>query len=219
MAKIKAVVFDLDGTLLNTLDDLYVATNHILEQYGMPLRTKAEVRQFLGDGGAKLIQRAVPAGTPDEVVQQVFADWRAYYAAHSLEYTGPYKNVPAGLMALKERGIKMAVVSNKIEPAVESLRRYFFIDTIDVAVGDVPGRPIKPAPDGTLAALAKLGVDPAEALFVGDSDVDYQTGKNAGMDALCVSWGFRDKDYLLAHGVDKVLDTAEEVFGYILERA
>ncbi len=218
MVKIKAVVFDLDGTLLNTLDNLHAATNHVLARYAMPPRTKAEVRRFVGDGGAKLIQRAVPAGTSQELTDRVFADWRVYYGAHSLESTAPYPGIAEGLRALKDRGVRMAVVSNKIEPAVESLRQHFFADTVDVAVGDVPGRPVKPAPDGTLAALARLGVAPAEALFVGDSDVDYQTGKNAGMMTLTAAWGYRDRDFLLAQGVEAVADTPTEAFTYILER-
>ena len=218
MPTIRAVIWDLDGTLLNTLQDLTDAVNFALHEAGYPPRTLDEVRTFVGNGVPKLIERAVPAGTAAADIQRVLALFRPYYAAHNADATVPYPGIPEGLQALHEAGVAMAVVSNKLEPAVEALRQRFFPDTIALAVGDVPARPVKPAPDGTLLALESLGVAPEEALFVGDSEVDVLTARHAGVPCLAVSWGFRSRTVLEAQGADAVADTPAEAFAYIRRR-
>jgi phosphoglycolate phosphatase len=218
MTKIKAVVFDLDGTLLNTLDDLAAAVNHALDAHGMPTRTVDEVRRFVGNGVAKLIERAVPAGTDAATQQAVFDTFRAYYVEHSLDTTAPYDGILPALARLKTAGIAMAVVSNKLEEATAALCQHFFGDLIAIAIGDVPDRPRKPAPDGTLAALARLGVTPDEAIFVGDADTDVLTAKNTGLPCLGVTWGFRDADILRAAGATHLIDTPVQLADYILNR-
>ncbi len=216
MKTIRAVLFDLDGTLLNTLDDLAAAVNIALGAYEMPERTLAEVRAFVGHGVANLISRAVPAGTDAATTAQVLDTFRAYYVEHSLDVTAPYDGILPTLARLKKAGIAMAVVSNKLEGATAALCRHFFGDLITVVIGDVPDRPRKPAPDGTLAALARLGVSADEAIFVGDGDADVLTAKNAGIPCLGVTWGFRDVDVLRAAGATRLIDTPSQIADYIL---
>lgn len=218
MNTVRAVVFDLDGTLLNTLDDLAGAVNYALTLHGYPTRTIDEVRRFVGNGIANLVHRALPDGVDTESEAATFADFRAYYAEHNLDLTAPYEGVQEMLAALAARGIKMALVSNKIESAVESLRQHFFADTIEVAVGDNLVRPRKPAPDGTYAALDALGVTPDEAIFVGDSEVDVDTARNAGMRLLAVTWGFRDVEILREHGATLFADTPAEAVEILLSK-
>lgn len=218
MNQIKAVLFDLDGTLLNTLDDLAAAVNAALTAHGMPRRTVDEVRRFVGNGVAKLIERAVPTGTDAATQQEVFDTFRAYYAEHNLDATAPYDGILPTLARLRDAGIALAVVSNKLEEATAALCRHFFSDLIAVAVGDVPDRPRKPAPDGTLAALARLGVTPDEAIFVGDSDVDVLTATNAGLPCIGVTWGFRDADSLRAAGAIYLVDTPTQLVSVILDK-
>lgn len=216
MKRVNAVVFDLDGTLLNTLDDLAAAVNAALAAHGMPSRTRDEVRSFIGDGVAKLIERAMPKGADATAQSAVLDAFRAYYAEHNLDTTAPYDGILPTLARLRDAGIAIAVVSNKLESATEALRRHFFADTIGVAVGDTPDRPRKPAPDGTLLALARLGVPADEAVFIGDSDVDVLTATNAGLPCLGVTWGFRDADVLRAAGANHLIDTPMQIADYIL---
>ncbi len=218
MGDIRAVVWDLDGTLLDTLDDLAASVNHALDVHGMPRRTRDEVRRFVGNGVANLVARSVPADTPADKTAAVLDTFRAHYAEHNMDNTAPYPGISDGLAALKAIGVPMAVVSNKLETAVEVLRQHFFADTIGVAIGDVPGRPVKPAPDSTLAALDRLGVTPEETLFVGDSDVDVLTARNAGLPCLAVAWGFRDEAFLRHSGATAVATTPQEAFRYIRAR-
>ncbi len=217
MRPIRAVVFDLDGTLLNTLDDLAASVNFALTAGGYPTRTLAEVRGFVGNGVRNLVARSLPPYVDEQQLEKTLSVFKSHYAVHQMDATTPYAGIPALLNALKDAGIGMAVVSNKLQGAVEDLRAHFFADTIAVAIGDQPPRPVKPAPDGTLEALAHLGVCPEDALFVGDSDVDVYTAHNAGMPCLAVSWGFRDADCLLAAGADYIAATPEEAKRWIME--
>lgn len=218
MQRIKGVVFDLDGTLLNTLDDLTAAVNYGLAACGLPARSRDEVCSFVGNGMERLIALSVPEGSSENTRQAVFAAFKEYYAQHGQDQTAPYPGIIELLAALREAEIPMAVVSNKLEEAVECLRAHYFGEYIRVAAGDRPGRQRKPAPDSTFAALEQLDLAPEEALFVGDSDVDIMTAENAGMPCLSVSWGFRDEAFLLAHGAKAIAATAEEATQYILER-
>lgn len=216
MQKLKAVVFDLDGTLLNTLDDLAAAVNYSLQAHGFPRRTVEEVQSFVGNGVERLIALSVPKETDAAVCREVLAAFKAYYAVHGQDVTAPYSGIIEMLETLQQAGIAMALVSNKLEEAVEQLRAHFFASYITVAAGDRPDRRRKPAPDSTFAALEALGVSPEEALFVGDSDVDIETARRAGMPCLSVSWGFRDGDFLRKSGATTVVDSPKAATAVIL---
>ena len=191
-------IFDLDGTLLDTLDDLKNSVNHALRQFNMPERSRDEIRSFVGNGVRLLVERAVPEGTKDGVTIQVFEAFRQHYLEHSLDNTKPYPGVVDILKKLHEKGKKIAIVSNKLQAGVDDLNRRFFAEYVDVAIGERTGIPHKPAPDMVFEALEKLRAK--NAVYVGDSEVDIETAKNAGLPCLCVLWGFRDEDFLRKHG-------------------
>ncbi len=216
MSLCKGVVFDMDGTILDTLGDLVASVNYALAQHGFPTHTVAEIRSYLGNGPTNLLTRSCPDGTDAATVEQVLETYFPYYAAHSLDTTGPYPGIPELLHTLQQAGIRMAVVSNKQEEAVEALRQQFFADTVSLAVGGVGDRPLKPAPDGVLIALERLGVAKEEAWFVGDSEVDVATARNAGMRCIAVTWGFRDLPDLQAAGAEIIVDTPQQAAEYIL---
>lgn len=216
---IKACIWDLDGTLLNTLEDLADAVNHTLAAHSYPERTLEEVRRFVGNGAALLIQRAVPAGTGTEDEARCLAEFRAYYQAHSQEKTRPYEGITELLQELKRRGIRNAVVSNKFEAAVKSLCDAYFPGLIDVAVGDQPGYRTKPAPDNLLRAMEALRVKREEVLYLGDSDVDVETAENTGVPCGSVLWGFRDRDCLAEAGARCFLTKPAELLRLLDELA
>ncbi len=216
MKPIRAVLFDLDGTLLNTLDNITAAVNHTLADYGMPPRSREQVRDFVGNGVKILIDRAVADGTDKQTTAQVLADFKPYYAAHTLDFTVPYDGILSALERLQAAGIKMAIVSNKPDASVEALRQRFFAEYIPIAYGDHPDRPRKPAPDSAFMALERLGVCADEAIFVGDGDADVQTAINAGLPCISVSWGFRDADDLRVTGATHIVDTPSEMADSIL---
>ena len=195
-------IFDLDGTLLDTLGDLAASVNYALRTYGMPERSLDEVRRFVGNGVRLLMERAVPDGADNPQFDTVFATFRQHYMEHSLDTTRPYEGIPEMLAALKARGCRLAVVSNKMMAATQELIRHFFPDTIEVAIGEHEAEGIrkKPAPDTVFAALRQLGVGEEGAVYVGDSDVDIETAHNAGLPCISVLWGFRDREFLLQHG-------------------
>lgn len=213
---IKAVVFDLDGTLLDTLDDLANATNWALRWNGLPERTLDEVRQFVGNGVQQLIRRAVPEGTSEEVFRKTFSDFKQYYVVHCQEKTRLYDGVPEMLKALKSQGYRLAIVSNKLQAGVDELYERYFNDTVEVAVGERPEVNRKPAPDMVMAALAALGVTADEAVYVGDSDVDLQTARNSGLPCISVLWGFRDHDFLVGHGATTMISTPAELVNLLI---
>lgn len=195
-------IFDLDGTLLNTLDDLAAATNYALRTNGLPQHSVDDVRRFVGNGVRMLMRRAVPDGEQNPRFDAAFAAFRQYYLAHSLDTTRPYDGVMTMLRSLKSRGCRLAVVSNKFCAATEELCRHFFDGLIEVAIGENEAAGIrkKPAPDTVFEALRQLGVGPDGAVYVGDSDVDIQTARNAQLPCISVLWGFRDRDFLTANG-------------------
>lgn len=206
-----AAVFDLDGTLLNTLDDLADSTNYALSCYGYPRRTLEEVRRFVGNGVAKLIARAMPDGATEEETARCLAVFRAHYPTNMRNKTGPYPGILSLLDRLNETGIPVAVVSNKFDDAVKSLCHHYFGDRVPVAIGESATVRKKPAPDSALAALDALHIPADRAVYIGDSDVDIQTAKAAGMDCISVTWGFRDADFLLANGAQRLVDTPEDL--------
>lgn len=206
-----AVIFDLDGTLLNTLGDLRVATNHALEVRGLPPHSMEEIRQFIGNGIRLLIRRAMPEGTPEAEIDAALDDFKAYYAAHIHDRTVPYDGIPQLLTALRKRGIKVAVLSNKIDSASQQLIEYFFPGKTDVVFGEHVGVPRKPDPTSCRMVMQQLGVQPEQVLYVGDSGTDMQTAKNAGLYAVGVTWGFRSKEVLLKYGADVLVHRPEQI--------
>lgn len=207
--RIKAVLWDLDGTLLDTLDDLADSVNFALRANGLPPRTRDEVRAFVGNGVAKLVERAVPQGIDDALRRATYDAFVRHYGAHSQDKTRPYDGVIALLDALSKKGVKHAIVSNKIEFAVKNLADAYFGKRIATAVGDDPARQKKPAPDSVLEALRRLDVQPEDAAYVGDSEVDVQTAKNAGLALCAVCWGFRSEETLRNAGATRVCHTPE----------
>lgn len=206
-----AVIFDLDGTLLNTLGDLRAATNHALEVRGLPPHSMEEIRQFIGNGIRLLICRAMPEGTPEAEIDAALDDFKAYYAAHIHDRTVPYDGIPQLLTALRKRGIQVAVLSNKIDSASQQLIEYFFPGKTDVVFGEHVGVPRKPDPTSCRMVMQQLDVQPEQVLYVGDSGTDMQTAKNAGLYAVGVTWGFRSKEVLLEYGADVLVHRPEQI--------
>ena len=206
-------IFDLDGTLLDTLGDLAAAVNYALRSHGMPEHTLDDVRCFVGNGVRRLMERAIPEGAENPLFDATFATFRQYYMAHSLDTTRPYDGIPETLAELRRRGCHIAVVSNKMMAATVELCRHFFPDTVEVAIGEHEAEGIrkKPAPDTVFAALRQLGVGKEQAVYVGDSDVDIQTAVNAGLPCISVLWGFRDKDFLIQHGAKTFISAPQEL--------
>ena len=213
MQQYDTYIFDLDGTLLDTLDDLAAAVNYTLRTYGMPEHSRDDIRRFVGNGVRMLMTRAVPNGEQNPQFEEVFSTFRMYYMQHSLDTTHPYDGVPEMLAALKQRGCRLAVVSNKFDKATKELCRHFFADTIEVAVGEHEAEGIhkKPAPDTVIEALSQLDVGRENAVYVGDSDVDLETAHNACLPCISVLWGFRDKEFLLAHGAKTFINHPNEL--------
>lgn len=207
----KTVIFDLDGTLLNTLDDLAAATNYALAQHGLPQRTTEEVRWFVGNGIKKLIERAVPGGTSDMVQEEVYATFNAYYKQHCNDATQAYSGVMELLTALRRRGCKTAIVSNKADYGVQELVQRYFAANLDAACGERAGIAKKPAPDMLLAVMQKLGAEPQTTIYVGDSDTDLETARNAGVPCIGACWGFRGREFLVQHGAELLAETPGEV--------
>ena len=206
-------IFDLDGTLLDTLGDLAASVNYAMRTHGLPEHSVDEVCRFVGNGVRRLMERAVPGGAAHPAFEAAFATFRRHYMEHSLDTTRPYKGIPEMLQELKRRGRHTAVVSNKFDAATKELCRHFFPDTIDVAVGEHEAEGIrkKPAPDTVLQALSQLGVGQEGAVYVGDSDVDIQTARNSGLPCISVLWGFRDREFLLAHGAETFVSQPSEL--------
>jgi len=214
---IKAVIWDLDGTLLNTLDDLAASTNAALVQNGLPQRTTDEVRCFVGNGVHKLIERAVPElGENHPKFQQVLDSFVAHYGEHSRDNTRPYDGIMEALEALEKMDAVHAIVSNKIDFAVKALSQDYFPGRMKSAVGDDPSRRKKPAPDSVLEAMRQMGVNAQECVYVGDSDVDVHTARNAGIPCVAVTWGFRDENCLREAGAEHIAHTPAQLVQMIV---
>lgn len=217
MSQYDAVLFDLDGTLLNTLDDLTDAVNHTLRVYGYPTKTLEQVRTSVGNGIRKLIERVLPQGAANPNMEAALAEFKRYYTQHCNVRTRPYEGVVEALAALDEAGVKLAIVSNKNDEAVKALARDYFGSLVSAAIGGREGVPRKPAPDMPLMALEAIGAIPERTLFVGDSDVDLQTAANSGMDCMLVTWGFRDRELLAALNPRFLVEDAAEMPALILQ--
>ena len=212
--KYRAVLFDMDGTLLDTLGDIGGTLNHVLVANGYPPHTMAEYRTMVGNGARVLTRLALPAGMAESEVERIHLLYRDYYSQHPCSVTAPYEGMPELLDTLAKSGVQTAVVSNKPEITARALARRFFPGML--TVGDDGVHPRKPAPDNVFRALEALGAAPGEALYVGDSEVDAATAKNAGMDAAIVGWGYRDVDFLLTHGAEEVVPTVSQLLEKII---
>jgi len=216
MMKYTTVLFDLDGTLLDTLDDLTDAVNRALVRYHLPERDRMEVRAFLGNGAKYLMEHAAPGMEPERF-ETMLVEYKADYDANCVVKTAPYPGIEDLLLSLRARGVKTGIISNKPDSAVQPLYETFFSDTMDIAVGEREGIRRKPAPDTVLAAMERLGARPEQTLYVGDTEVDLETARRAGVDCAAVTWGFRDPDQLIAAGAARLFDSADALCRYLTE--
>lgn len=213
-ARVKVAIFDLDGTLLDTLDDLSAAVNQAMAHAGFPTRSRDEVRAFVGNGVERLIRLAVPEGTDEATIRTVLAYFKEQYAAGCRDKTAPYPGVSELLDDLRRRGIRVAVVSNKFDAAVADLCAHYFGDRVEVAVGERPTVRKKPAPDTVFEAMTRLGLSPEErqgVVYIGDSDVDIETARQAGIPCISVTWGFRDEEFLQNSGGKEFAHSVNEL--------
>lgn len=210
---IKNVIFDLDGTLLNTLQDLKDSTNYALEQFGFPKRSIEEVRKFVGNGVKKLIERAVPETCDTETTEKCLSIFKQNYAENMYNHTKPYNGIPEILKELKNQGLKIGVVSNKFDFAVKELCKKYFDNLVDIAIGQADDVPKKPAPNGVFKAMKELDATNTDSVYIGDSEVDVATAKNSNLPCIGVTWGFRDKKDL--EGADYIIDTPSELISTI----
>lgn len=209
--KFDAIIFDLDGTLTDTLADLRNSVNYALGKFGFPERSADEIRSFVGNGVRKLIYRSVPENTSDEIAEKCLDVFKEYYREYSCVETKPYNGIIPMLEELKKRNIKTAVVTNKMHEAAAEIVEFFFGGLIDVTVGQVETMKPKPEPDGVFLALEKLGASKENAIYVGDSEVDCITAHNAGVPCIGVTWGFRDREVLEANGTDYIAEKANDI--------
>ncbi len=210
--KYKAVLYDMDGTVLDTLADLTDAVNVSLRRFGLPEQPAMHVRDVLGNGARRLIMGCLPENTDEKTVDAVLEFYKPYYDAHCREKTAPYPGITELMQRLRDAGVKQAVVSNKPDGAVKELAELFFGGLIESAVGESETVRLKPCPDAVLAAAKLMGVSKDECVYVGDSEVDIETARRAGMDCISVAWGFRDEDMLRAEGASCIVHSAEELF-------
>lgn len=215
MKKYDTVIFDLDGTLLNTLEDLADGVNFVLKSNGYPQRTLEEVRHFVGNGIRKLMERAVPENVTGEQFEKIFEEFRTYYTEHCQIKTRAYDGIIKLLATLRQKGYAMAIVSNKNHGAVTELNQIYFKDYIETAIGQKDGIRKKPAPDTVLQALKELGKEKKRAVYVGDSEVDFMTAENTGMDCVLVTWGFRTVEELSAFEPKIMIDKPEKLLEFL----
>lgn len=213
--KISTIVFDLDGTLMDTLQDLAESTNYALRAYGFPQHGIEAIRSFVGNGVCKLIERAVPQGTENPLFEEVFRTFKEHYVAHCRDHSGLYAGISEMLQALADSGYRLAVVSNKLQAGVTELQQYYFSSWIQVAVGERPEVRRKPAPDMVLQAVNELGADLRETVYVGDSDVDIETARQCGIPCISVLWGFRDRDFLESCGATHFAATPQDIVTFV----
>ncbi|MGM9734118.1 MAG: HAD family hydrolase [Prevotella sp.] len=211
----KNYIFDLDGTLLDTLGDLAASTNYALREHGMAEHSIDDVRNFVGNGVGKLIERAVPGGLDNPQYESVLDTFRKHYLEHSLDTTKPYPGIEDMLRRLRSEGCRVAVVSNKFYDATRELCLHFFPDTVEVAIGERHDIRRKPAPDTVIEAMHQLGIDRSGTVYVGDSEVDIATARNTDIPCISVLWGFRDKEFLTAHGATTFISSPDGIFRHL----
>lgn len=213
----KALIFDLDGTLLDTLADLHSSVNYALDRFGFPQRSMEEVRTFVGNGLRSLVRKAVPPDTSGQTASEVLTALKEYYIDHTYDKTRPYDGIVPMLDELKRRGFPMAIVSNKADPMVQILRNVYFSEQIPVAVGESAEIARKPAPDMVFSAMKKLGCAAEDAVYIGDSEVDVLTAKNAGLPCFSVGWGFRTPQELFDLGISEVYRSPSALLSALIE--
>lgn len=211
MSSINTIIFDLDGTLLDTLTDLANSVNYALEKYQLPTHSEDAVRQMVGNGVTVLMERAIPGGHSFPEFENCLRDFKAHYEIHKKDFTKPFPGIMDFLKNAYESGCRMAVVSNKFDLAVKGLCQDFFSPYITTAIGESAQTAPKPAPDTVLAAMEELNASPNQCVYVGDSDVDIATAKNAGIPCISVSWGFRTRQFLQEHGATIIVNNIEEL--------
>jgi len=211
MCKINTVIFDMDGTVLDTLEDLTTSMNYVMDAFGFPSHTNEEYRLVFGNAIRYALEHTVPEGTPPEVIDRMIPVFKEHYDKHCLDKTRPYEGIIPLMKQLKARGFKMAIVSNKIDSAVRELNERFFSEAVNVVIGERPGLKRKPAPDMVIQAMNDLKSLPGESIYIGDSEVDLATAKNSGLPCISVLWGFRDKAYLKETGASVFAETPKEL--------
>ena len=214
--KYDLVIFDLDGTLLNTLGDLTQATNHALAEAGFPARTEEQVRRAIGNGVARLLRQSAPEGTPEETQASLLAAFKAYYLSHVNDRTLPYPGIPELLAALREKGVHVAVNSNKVDDATRLLCDSHFGGLVELALGERSGMPRKPDPTGARHVMQSFGAAPERTVYVGDGDADLKTAANAGIDAAWVSWGYRRPEELDGLAIPRRFDAVAALGEWLL---
>lgn len=214
---IKGVIFDMDGTILNTIEDIKISVNHAMRHFNLKEKTLQEVKDGVGSGAINLIEDIVPKGTSKEDIYKIYRVYQDHYDKHSNDHTGPYPGILDLLKHLKDAGYKLAVVSNKLEYLVQELNHQTFKDYFDVSIGETKDIPIKPAPDMLYKALNLLNLSKDEVLFIGDSDVDMMTATNANIKSVGVTWGYRSKEVLLKHKASYIINQADELIKIINE--
>lgn len=215
MKKYDTVIFDLDGTLLNTLEDLTDSVNFALSLYGYPCRKIEEIRRFVGNGVARLIELSIPDGTNNPQYEKCLADFRSHYSKNMQNKTNAYKGIMELLEQLSKENYKIAIVSNKFDMAVKELNQVYFGKYIKVAIGESENVSKKPAPDTVFKALRELGSNANKAVYVGDSEVDVKTAKNSGIVCIGVTWGFRNRKVLEQKGANYIIDKPQELLKII----
>jgi phosphoglycolate phosphatase len=215
MRKFDAVLFDLDGTLLYTLDDVTDSMNYMLGKHEFPLRSRDEIKSFVGEGAGKLMELAIPGGKSNPEYEKCLADYFEHYFRNMQNKTYPFDGIPETVRKLHEAGCKLAVVSNKIDSATKELTQNFFGDYIKVAIGQTRDSAAKPAPDSVCRALDELGADPAKAVYVGDMEIDIETARNSGTVCVAVTWGYRDRKVLEENGAEYIIDRPQELLDIV----
>ena len=215
-SSITTIVFDMDGTVLNTLEDLTVSMNYVLSKFGMPEHKLEEYRLFFGNGVGEALRLSLPEGTSEDIIDEMLPVFKEHYDAHCLDKTGPYDGILDVMRELKLRGYKTAIVSNKIDSAVKELHQRFFGDSVDIAIGEQPGINRKPAPDMVNLALKELGSSKEESVYIGDSEVDFMTAENSGLPCISVLWGFRDKDFLIEQGAYCFAEKPQDIIDILI---
>ena len=211
----KLMIFDLDGTILATLDDLYNSVNYALSTLGYPTRTYEEVRAFVGNGMLNLIKRSAPNGASEDEIQNILSTFRSHYALHKADCTKPYTGIEKVLGNLKKEGAILTVLSNKDDDAVGVLCEQYFPNTFDYTAGNRADRKRKPDPESVHAIINKYGLTTRDTVYIGDSEVDVLTAQNAKVDCVAVSWGFRDRDVLVDAGATMIADTMDNLYEYL----
>ena len=209
------IIFDLDGTLLDTLGDLASSVNHVMALFGFPSHTREQIREMVGNGVYVLFEKAVPGGRDHPSYSACIQEFQSYYAAHMQIETAPFPGILPLLSHLQKRGYRLAVVSNKFDAAVKALCQNYFSPYIQTAIGESPSIARKPAPDTVFSAMEKLSASKEQCIYVGDSEVDIETAKNAGIPCISVSWGFKTIEFLKAHGACRIASNTEELWRLI----